>query len=59
MTEFNSHKDRHERIGFGSLGKEGLIRFINHPSLSGLPINLETPNEVEGYAAEIRMLKNA
>lgn len=57
MTEFNSHKDRHEKIGFGSLGKEGIIRFINHPLLKNIPINLETPNELDGYAAEIKLLK--
>ncbi len=57
MTEFNSHKDRHEKIGLGSLGKEGLIRFINHPLLKNIPINLETPNELDGYAAEIALLK--
>lgn len=57
MTPFASHKDRHERIGFGSLGQEGLIRFINHPALKGLPINLETPNELSGYAAEIALLR--
>lgn len=57
MTEFNSHKDRHERIGEGSLGKDGIIRFINHPALKGIPINLETPNEPDGYAAEIKLLR--
>ncbi len=57
MTEFASHKDRHEKIGQGSLGKEGLVRFINHPALRGLPICLETPNELDGYAAEIKMLR--
>ncbi len=57
MTEFNSHKDRHERIGFGTLGQEGIIRFINHPKLKGIPINLETPNELEGYADEITLLR--
>lgn len=57
MTEFNSHKDRHEKLGQGSLGKEGLIRFVNHPSLRGLPICLETPNELDGYASEIKLLQ--
>lgn len=57
MTEFNSHKDRHEKIGLGSLGKAGIIRFINHPLLKGIPINLETPNELEGYASEIALLR--
>ena len=57
MTEFNSHKDRHEKIGLGTLGKEGIIRFINHSKLREIPINLETPNELDGYAAEIKMLR--
>jgi len=57
MTEFNSHKDRHEKIGEGSLGLEGIIRFINHPALKGIPINLETPNENSGYAEEIKILR--
>ena len=57
MTEFSSHKDRHEVLGKGSLGLEGIIRFINHPALKGIPINLETPNELEGYAKEISILR--
>ena len=57
MTEFNSHKDRHEKIGKGTLGAEGLIRFINHPALKGIPLNLETPNELSGYAEEIAYLR--
>lgn len=57
MTEFNSHKDRHEKLGQGSLGLEGLIRFVNHPALQGIPLNLETPNELAGYAEEIAMIK--
>lgn len=57
MTEFNSRKDRHEKLGQGTLGLEGLIRFINHPLLKGIPINLETPNELSGYAEEIAVLR--
>lgn len=57
MTEFNSHKDRHEVLGKGSLGLDGIIRFINHPALKGIPINLETPNELDGYAKEIALLQ--
>ena len=57
MTEFNSHKDRHEKIGKGTLGNEAIIRFINHPALRNLPFLLETPNELDGYAAEIKFLK--
>ena len=57
MTEFASHKDRHERLGQGTIGKEALIRLINHPALKGVPVNLETPNELPGYAEEIALLR--
>ncbi|HWQ74868.1 MAG TPA: deoxyribonuclease IV [Syntrophomonas sp.] len=56
---FASHKDRHEKIGEGSLGIETISQVINHPRLRHLPFFLETPNELEGYAAEIKMLKAA
>ncbi len=52
-----SHKDRHEKIGEGSLGLEGITRIINHPKLMHLPFYLETPNEIEGYRGEIDLLK--
>ena len=52
------HKDRHEKIGEGSLGLEAFRRIINHPSLKGIPIYLETPNELDGYAQEIALLKS-
>lgn len=58
MTPFNSHKDRHEKIGKGSIGADALVRWINHPALKHLPFFLETPNEVEGYAEEIAFLKS-
>lgn len=54
---FASHKDRHEKIGEGSLGLEGLTRVINHPKLRELPFYLETPNELDGYAREIALLR--
>lgn len=52
-----SHKDRHEKIGEGTLGLEGLTRVINHPKLRNLPFYLETPNELDGYAQEIALLR--
>lgn len=55
---FGSHKDRHEKIGEGSLGLEAFRRIINHPSVKGIPIYLETPNELDGYAQEIALLKS-
>ena len=54
---FESHKDRHEKIGEGSLGLETFVEIINHPALWELPFYLETPNELDGYAREIRMLR--
>ncbi len=52
-----SHKDRHEKIGQGSIGTEAFARIINHPALRELPFYLETPNELPGYAEEIRLLR--
>lgn len=54
---FSSHKDRHEKIGEGSIGLEAITRIINHPKLKGIPFFLETPNEVSGYAEEIKLLR--
>ena len=56
---FESHKDRHEKIGQGVLGIEALTRIINHSELRHLPFYLETPNELDGYAAEIKLLREA
>lgn len=52
-----SRKDRHEKIGEGTLGLETIGKLINHPSLRNLPFYLETPNELDGYAREIALLK--
>ena len=54
---FESHKDRHEKIGEGSIGLSAMKAIINNPRLKNLPIFLETPNELDGYAAEIKILK--
>ena len=52
-----SHKDRHERLGEGYLGMEAFYRIVEHPALRGLPMILETPNELPGYAVEIACLR--
>ena len=54
---FSSHKDRHEKIGQGSLGAEAFRRIVCHEALSSLPMILETPNELAGYAEEIAFLR--
>ncbi|MBQ4047816.1 MAG: deoxyribonuclease IV [Clostridia bacterium] len=51
-------KDRHARIGEGTIGLETMARIINHPALADLPFCLETPNELDGYAREIALLKS-
>lgn len=53
-----AHKDRHEKIGEGYIGKEAFERIVNHPVLKDLPMFLETPNELPGYAEEIKLLKS-
>ena len=55
---FESHKDRHEKIGEGTIGLEAITRIINHPKLRHLPFFLETPNDLDGYAHEIALLKS-
>ena len=55
---FESHKDRHEKIGEGFLGLEVFENIVNHPKLSHLPMLLETPNDLSGYKSEIALLKN-
>lgn len=57
MNPLASHKDRHQKIGEGTIGLEAFERIINHPKLRNLPFFLETPNELEGYAKEIAVLK--
>jgi deoxyribonuclease-4 len=52
-----SHKDRHERIGKGTLGVATFERIVNDPRTRDLPMILETPNDLEGYGDEIRLLR--
>ena len=54
---FASNKDRHEKIGLGTIGLDAIVQMINHPKLRHLPFYLETPNEDAGYAQEIELLK--
>ncbi len=54
----DAHKDRHACIGKGKIGLDALARVINHPTLRDLPFYLETPNDLDGYRAEIALLKS-
>lgn len=52
-----SHKDRHERLGLGTLGLGTFAAVVRDDRTRELPMILETPNEMDGYAAEIRALR--
>ncbi|HLQ40523.1 MAG TPA: deoxyribonuclease IV [Tetragenococcus sp.] len=59
-----SHKDRHENIGFGTIGFEALNKIVHHEKLADLPKIMETPwvgtdkkNKKAPYGYEIAMFK--
>lgn len=57
MNDCGAHKDRHQKLGLGKIGEEALRRVVTHPALQGRPFILETPNEDDGYAREIAMVR--
>lgn len=57
MNVLGSHKDRHAKIGEGNIGAEALLAVVNHPAFQDIPFNLETPNDLDGYAKEIDFIK--
>lgn len=58
MNPCGARKDRHEKLGQGCIGLEAIGSVVRHPALQGRPMSLETPNELDGYAAEIAILRN-
>lgn len=58
MNFLGCHKDRHQKIGEGGIGLDAIVKIINHPYLKHLPFNLETPNDITGYAKEIALLRD-
>ena len=53
-----AHKDRHDVIGAGHIGKDAFKKILTCPRLQGLPFVLETPQEnLAGYGKEIKMLR--
>ena len=54
---FESHKDRHEVIGGGSIGLDAMVKIINNPRLQNIPVFLETQNELDEYKEEIKILR--
>lgn len=59
QNPLGARKDRHARIGEGYIGFEALAGVVRHPALRQLPFYLETPNELDGYAREIAMMREA
>jgi apurinic endonuclease (APN1) len=60
-NEKNSHKDRHENIGFGTIGFDSLLKVIYHEKLKDIPKILETPyidGDFPPYKQEIEMIRN-
>ena len=55
-----AHKDRHENIGYGTLGFNNIINVIYNPRLDNIPKILETPwiGEYAPYKEEIEMIRN-
>lgn len=58
MNQCGAHKDRHQKIGEGFIGLDAITKIINHPKLKDLPFILETPNDLDGYAREIKLLRS-
>jgi deoxyribonuclease-4 len=51
-VNFGANKDRHENIGDGTIGADGLAALIGHPALQGIPAILEVPGEGDGPRTE-------
>lgn len=57
MNEKGSRKDRHQKIGEGTIGIKNIEKIINNSILKRIPFYLETPNDLDGYAKEIELLR--
>ncbi len=52
-----SARDRHERVGAGSIGSEAFRELFVHPATRGVPLVMETPGTVEEHRADVDLLK--
>lgn len=59
QNPLGAHKDRHARLGEGHIGIETFKKIVTHPILGKLPFYMETPNDLDGYAKEIKMMRDA
>ena len=51
-VDFGANKDRHENIGDGTIGADGLAALLGHPALQDVPAILEVPGEGDGPRTE-------
>jgi deoxyribonuclease-4 len=57
-TAFGSNRDRHENIGDGAIGEDGMRRVLGAPALQGLPVILEVPG-LEGKGPDLENMARA
>ena len=57
-SRFASNRDRHENLGDGEIGEEGLRRFLGHPDLQSLPVILEVPG-MDGSGPDLENMARA
>lgn len=57
QNPLGAHKDRHAKLGEGYIGLDTFKRIVTHPILCKLPFYPETPNDLDGYAHEIRIMR--
>jgi deoxyribonuclease-4 len=58
MTELASNRDRHENLGDGRIGAEGMRRILGAPALQDLPVILEVPG-IEGHGPDLENMRRA
>ena len=59
QNPLGAHKDRHAKLGEGYIGIDTFKRIVTHPILGKLPFYMETPNDLDGYARELHMMREA
>lgn len=55
--KINEKKDRHQHIGLGSIGKEGLMEVLKNKHFQNIPIIMETPNDgIQGDKENMKVI---
>jgi deoxyribonuclease-4 len=56
LGEWNSHRDRHARLGKGKIGQDFFARLLHEPRFFGVPKILEVPGGDKAFAGDLRLL---